>query len=386
MAVKKSYVAINQDDITSGPYLSTAILFTASRASETTKDVTITCDAYFGFGGTSDIRYSTISNGVIAWFWTGNSNYDSAQYKNHKTVVASGVKWERTSSTWGRITTADAWLTQKGYPDYKSATGFSVTVKNWTSGSKTVYFQTSGPDTNAVLSATLPCPDYYTAPTAKMDTESQTIDPDSTIRIEWTGTGGTNNPIDYYNFFINGNRQFSTEDDYYDMPAPAANTSVTVKVSAIGANYSYGWSGEITITVRDYGTPTVSISTRDQELKPDSSLLVEWVGTPGLANPIEKYELYYNQIKVYEGTDVSYELEAPPVDSRYNVNVRAVGKNGNKVGQADIYLQTKPYVWVVVNGLWKSVQSIYIFTDNEWKNVDASEPMGIKVQTDWKGV
>ena len=43
-------------------------------------------------------------------------------------------------------------------------------------------------------------------------------------------------------------------------------------------------------------------------------------------------------------------------------------------------------MWVMVSGVWKSVQSVYICVNGEWKQEDPSNPIGVRIGDAWKEV
>lgn len=373
------------NDYSSGPYLSTYAYFTASRASGTTKAVTISCSFTLAFGQSAN-GYSTQGTGY---------GYDIAFSSGISTgyTVVDSVK-----SSWDcNNTSVSLGGGYSGKGPKKSAVTISGSLADWTSGSKnftvTIYETTGNSSTGSITSHTakgsftvsLGCPTYYTNASVTMSTKSQTVDPGGNITFSWSGTAGTNNAISKYTLYYNGTAYNCGTNTSKTLSVPPANTAYNAYVTATAA-YNTPSSSTITITTRDYGTPTASISTSSQTLKPDTTLSISWSGSAGTANPISKYQLYYNGSKVYEGTDTSYTVDAPPVDDSYKVYVNAVGTYGNKVGKSsEITISTAPYMWLMVSGVWKSIQSVYIYSDG-WKDVDASNPLDIGVDNAWKGV
>lgn len=374
---------INANNFTEGSYMACAVKITASRASGTSKKVTITCDSYLGFGSYADYR-SQEGGTIYADLWYGGETWATRTGGSYATV-STGDWAYNDGGTWSRLTTSDSNLTQYAYTPHKHNT-FSFTISDWTSSSKYFYYDVEGPYSHTVQRVSLACPTYYTNATVTMSTQTQTVNPDETIRIQWTATSGTNNAITGYTLYYNGTAYDCKTNKYKDLPVPPANKTYEVYVKA-SAPHNTPTTSTIKITTRDYGVPTATLSTTSQTLKPDTLLTVNWSGEAGLSNPVSKYQLYYNGTKVYEGMSTSYQIEAPPVDTSYIVYVNAVGTNGGKVGKSEeININTTPYMWVMLYGLWKSVQSVYIYINGEWKNVDASAPIGVAIENQWKSV
>lgn len=374
---------INKDDFTTGSYLACAVRIIASRSSSSSTKVTITCESHLGFGSHSD-NTSHEELGVTARCWYGSSSWDSRSVGADATVASYGVDWKRSDGGVWTALSSTSGLTQKAYTPHKHNT-FSFELSNWTKSSITIYYDVIGPNTHTKQSVSISCPDYYTNASVSMTTKTQTVNPGDNITFVWSGSAGTNNSISKYYLYYNGTAYDCSTNTSKTLPAPPANTTYSAYVKAKAA-YNEPTSSTINITTRDYGTPTASISTSSQTLKPDTTLSINWSGSAGTANPISKYQLYYNDQKIYEGASTSYEIEAPPVDSSYIVYVNAVGTYGNKIGKSsDITISTAPYMWLMVSGVWKSVQSVYIY-DDEWKEVDASDPLDVGVDNIWKGV
>lgn len=377
-----TYAYINADNFTSGSYLACAVKITATRASSSSKNVTIKCESHLGFGSYAD---STSHEGgtIYADLWYGGSTWASRTAGAYATVSTGSWSY---SGSWSRLSSDDSKLTQYAYTPHKSNT-FSFTVTNWTSGSSIkLYYDVEGPNSHTIQNVNIACPDYYTNASVSMTTESQTVNPGGTIKLQWSGTNGTNNSISKYYLYYGGTNVYSGTSTSYTVDVPAANSSKKAYVKAT-ATYNTPSSSEITITTRDYGTPTATISTSSQTLKSDQTLTISWSGSAGTSNPISKYQLYYNGSKVYEGTSTSFTVNAPPVDSSYKAYVNAVGTYGNKVGKSsEITITTAPYMWVMVSGVWKSVQSVYICVNGEWKQEDPSNPIGVRIGDAWKEV
>lgn len=386
MASKYSYGFINADNITSGPYLSTAVKVTASRAYEDTKDVVVAFNIYLGFGSTSNS--SSYTQGAInALCWTGSSSYDSAPAttKVSASINPSGTKWARTSSTWARLVVSDG-LNQYGYATVKSAT-VKFTISNWTSGSKTFYFYVTGCDSSKGQSVTVSCPEYYTAPAVYMTSESQTVSPGSSVTLSWRGSNGSNNPISNYTLYYDGTSVYSGTGTSYTVSAPDPNSSKEAYVVAKGKNYSSATSTKITISTSDYGTPSVVLNTMSKSVNVGALVKIEWTGTDGESNPIASYSVYLDGTEMYRGLNTSWETRLSGVEHGYVIYVVAHGQYGNKDATSDsITITARPFMWVSVSGAWKPVRMIYVKSNGVWKDVDYDNPVAARVTNGWRNV
>lgn len=170
----------SSDYMCTSPYLAGAVRLCATRSSETSKSVTVTCKIWLGFGSYANTSSYT-SYSMAVRFWYGNTSYSSATQSDSVTI-SSGT-WSCTSSTASRLTTSYTSLTQTAKPKHKSNTDdLSFTISNWTSGSKTFYVQLhhndSGASTTPRKSFTLACPDYtssYTVTVASNNTSYGTV-------------------------------------------------------------------------------------------------------------------------------------------------------------------------------------------------------------------
>lgn len=366
-------------DYSSGPYLSTYAVFTASRASGTATKVTISCSFTLAFG-TSANSYSKqgVGYGYDIAFTEGIST-------GYTTVDSTSTSWECNGSS---VSLGGGY---SGKGPKKDAVSISGSISSWTSGAKyftvTIYeTSSSGRTAKGTFRVSLGCPTYYTNASVSMTTKTQTVNPGGTIKFEWSGSNGTNNKISKYTLYYNGTAYDCGTDTSKTLAVPPATKAYSAYVKAT-ATYNNPSSGTITITTNDYGTPTATLSTATQTLKPDQKLKIQWSGTDGTSNPISSYQLYYNGNKVYDGTDTSFTVDVPPVGSSYSVYVKALGQYGSKVGTSStITITTAPYLWVGVGGAWKSVQSVYIIVNGVWKDVDPDDPLSLEVGTTWKGV
>lgn len=367
------------NNYSSGPYLSTYAYFSASRASGADAKVTISCSFTLAFGTSADSS-STQGKGY---------GYDIAFTEGISTGYTTV---DSTSTSWkcdGSSVSLGGGYSGKG--PKKNAVSISGSISSWTSGAKyftvTIYeTSSSGRTAKGSFRVSLGCPTYYTNASVSMTTKSQTVNPGGTVTFQWSGSNGTNNKISKYTLYYNGTAYDCGTSTSKTLAVPPATKAYSAYVKAT-ATYNSPTSGTITITTNDYGTPTATLSTTTQTLKPDQKLKIQWSGTAGTSNPISSYQLYYNDDKVYDGTDTSFTVDVPPVGSSYSVYVKALGQYGSKVGTSStITITTAPYLWVGVGGAWKSVQSVYIIVNGVWKDVDPDKPLNLEVGSSWKGV
>lgn len=282
---------LNKDNFTEGSTLACAVKITASRASASSKSVTITCESHLGFGSYAD-GTSYEGGTIYADCWYGGDTWATRTGGSYATVSTGG--WYFTDGgTWSRLTTSDSNLTQYAYTPHKHNT-FSFTISNWTSGAKTFYYLVEGPNVSPTLSVSLSCPTYYTSPSVSLSTASQSVKPGSSVVISWSGTNGTNNKI----------------------------------------------SG---------------------------------------------YKLYYGGSNVYSGTAKTYTVTAPTVGASKDAYVTATGAYSNATSST-ITITSEPYMWVGVGGAWKPVESVYILVNGVWKDADPDDPIDVGVSSAWKGV
>lgn len=369
----------SSSNFSSGPYLSALAYFYAYRASGTDSKVTVSCLFYLGFGSKASSASQQGDGFDFTVSLSGNGLSSSATLVQK---YSDTWKWDGSFATFNSKYST----TQGGTPHRHTTLSDSFT--NWTDGksrSFTVTVYENG-SSKGSFTGSLACPTYYTNASVSMTTKTQTVNPGGNIKFEWSGSNGTNNKISKYTLYYNGTSYDCGTDTSKTLPVPPATKAYSAYVKAT-ATYNSPSSGTITITTNDYGTPTATLTTTTQTLKPDQKLKIQWSGTAGTSNPISSYQLYYNDNKVYDGTDTSFTVDVPPVDSSYSVYVKALGQYGSKVGTSStITIATAPYLWVGVGGVWKSVQSVYIIVNGVWKDIDPDEPLSLEVGTTWKGV
>lgn len=359
------------------PYLSCVVFVDAYRDSYSDKSVKVEASLYLGFGTSADSSSYSGSGEYITMQLTGGVTSSAV------TVKPSSEVWTCNGESVKLVSTVNVYGKGPTRPNKK----VSGTLSNWTSGEKTftVTIYSSGYG-NSTFSVTLAPPTYYTNAKVSMTTKSTTVNPGTDLTIKWSGTDGTNNKITKYVLYYNGSKVYSGTGTSYTVDAPPATKKYEAYVQATAAHNSPK-SSTITITTNDYGTPTAMITSGNKTVKPETKITISWAGSNGTSNPISKFQLYYNDTKVYEGTASSYSVSAPPVGSTYKAYVKAVGKYGSKVGtSSSVSIKSEAYAWVAVNGVWKSVQAIYVGVNGEWKMMDPDSPISVGVNESWKGV
>lgn len=261
MAYDTTYAYVNEDNITSSPYLAWAVRITAERSSSSSKGVTISAKFYVGFGsGSNSSSYTAYP---VYCRISGGGHVDSVQ------INSSGTNWKRTSNSYERLTTAYTNLTQKGYDRVKSVTA-SMDYNTWTGGTQTVTISLiHNGSTVHEKSVTLTCPDYGSSSGGESGGGTVTIGVNSistvsinpssvevgeAFTISGTASVGSNNSISGYRILRGSTTEASwssTSTSFTrSLTAPTTTGTYTYYVSAkSGKNNAWSFSKSVKLTV-----------------------------------------------------------------------------------------------------------------------------------------